>query len=1099
MLLIHFVNDPKGIVALLCDQPINQPFMKKSLLPDREKYACMYMRQSPQKQTKKNISLLFAFCLLFSINALAQSTRITGDVFSSSGEALIGVSVVVKGTQTGTQTDVNGKFSIDVNGPGSTLLFSYVGFLTKEVQVKNLTNIRVDLQSSGANDLKEVVVTGYGSQKRESITSAIASTSSKELDRVHGAATVSRALAGKLPGITFKASDGRPGSSASISIRGLGSPLFVIDGVQTDEGQFNNISPNDVESISILKDASAAIYGVRAANGVVVVTTKKGTGESRVTADAYLGWQNFYRFPEALSSSYDFAMFRNEAAINGNPTATPPYNASELEKFRTEADRDHRSFDWKKFIVDDNANRRQNFVNLNIQGGNEKVNYYVSASSIYQESTLGKEYQFQRQNLQSNITTKLATGLSVGIILNGRIETRDNPGVPNEDDYDQARYAELRNSPLERPYANDNPEYLNDIGHNNSNYAYLQNRWAGHRKDTWRIVTPTFKADYKIPGIKGLSLSGLYNYYFADRLMDNFEYTFKAYTYSPSANTYTWTGGSTNPYRQRITAKVFNTTSQLQLAYVNTFGKHNINATLVSERYTVKNLGVTVHSVPISNNLSLFYFPTMDQYDDTETNQARIGYALRFQYNYANKYYAEFAGRRDQSFLFAPGYRTGYFPGGSIGWRITEEKWLKNLLGGKTFINDVKLRGSYGSTGDDRDQNGNPITAQFTYLPGYNYKQPVAIIDGNAVITARDKGIASPIISWTRSTHTDIGLDFTLFDSHLSGAIDYFYRKRTGLLTARADVAIPTELGYTPSQENLNSDARYGQEFSLAYNNRIGEVSYNIGGNISYTRGKNLNVLQDAYNLGNSLDVYRNGTANRFQRIDWGYLVDGQFTSQEQINNYKVNIDGRGNASLLPGDLIYKDVNNDGRITDADQRPIGFGNGSPNINFGFTLGASYKNFTFNADFSGGAGYSYYQTNEAQVPFTNNGNLNVIFEDRWHHEDPLNPSSPWIPGKYPAIRYNNTGSGFSNFERNNNSFYGHNVFYIRARTIELSYSLPQTILSYAKIKKARFYVNGYNMLSFDNLKSLNIDPEATDSNGQQVSQTKVINVGVNLVF
>ncbi|MES2376021.1 MAG: TonB-dependent receptor [Bacteroidota bacterium] len=1073
--------------------------MKKSLLPDRERYACADMRQSPQKRATRNILLLFALCSLFSSTVFAQN-RITGDVFSSSGEALIGVSVLVKGTNTGTQTDVNGKFAINV-APGSTLVFSYVGFLTKEVAVKNLTTIRVDLQSSGATDLKEVVVTGYGSQKKESITSAISSTTSKELDRVHGAATVSRALAGKLPGITFKASDGRPGSSAAISIRGLGSPLFVIDGVQSDEGQFNNISPNDVESIAILKDGSAAIYGVRAANGVVVVTTKKGTGESRVTADAYIGLQNFYRFPNALNDSYEYAMFRNEAAFNANPAATLPYSATELDKFKTQADRDHRSFDWHKFIVDDNANRPQNFVNLNIQGGNDKVNYYVSASSIYQESTLGKEYQFQRQNLQSNITTKLATGLSVGLILNGRIEARDNPGVPNEDDYDQARYALLRNSPLERPYANDNPDYLNDIGHNNSNYAYLQNKWAGHRKDTWRIITPTFKVNYDIPGIKGLTLSGLYNYYFADNLMDNFEWTFKTYTYNPTADTYTWTGGSQNPYRQRKNNKVFNTTQQIQLAYANTFGKHTINAFLVNERYTIKNLNVTLHSVPISNNLPLFYFPTMDQYDDAESNQARIGYALRFQYNFANKYYAEFLGRRDQSYLFAPGYRTGYFPGGSVGWRITEEPWVKNLLGEKRILNDLKLRASYGITGDDRKPDGSLITPAFSYLPGYNYGtgQGIAVLDGNAIIVARDKGLASPVISWSKSLQSDIGFDFTMFDSHLSGVADYFYRKRTGLLANRTDIVIPSELGYVPSQENLNSDARFGGEFSLNYNNRIGEVSYNIGGNISYTRGETLFNFNPQF--ANSLDEYRNSTTNRYQNIQFGYLVEGQFTSQDQINNYKVNIDGRGNSTMLPGDLIYKDVNNDGKIDVADQRPIGFTNGTPIVNFGFTIGASYKNFTFNADFSGASGYGYYQTNEAQVPFTNNGNLNVIFRDRWHRENTSDPNAPWIPGKYPAIRYNTAAnaSGDSNFKFNQNSFYGHDVFYIRARTIELSYTLPQAVLSFAKIKKARFYVNGYNLISFDNLKSLNIDPEATDSNGQQVPQTKVVNLGVNLVF
>ncbi|MDB5111292.1 MAG: SusC/RagA family TonB-linked outer membrane protein [Mucilaginibacter sp.] len=1049
----------------------------------------------PCKAHSKKAAFIFSiiFCFLISVSAFAQTRhQVSGTVVGADGESLIGVTVKVKGTQIGISTDVNGKFSINAPNANGTLVVSYLSYETKEVPINGQSVLKVQLKPNNAS-LQEVVVTGYGSQKKESLTGAISSTTSKELDRVHAASTVSSALAGKIAGLTFKQSEGRPGASATIQIRNMGSPLFVIDGIQTDEGQFNNIAPNDVESISILKDGSAAIYGMRAANGVVVVTTKKGKGEGSINVDSYLGFQNFYRFPKAQTSSYQYMYYKAEA--NVNDAGTTPITQSELDKYKAGTDPGYKSYNWQKFIIDDNGNAPQNFFNMNFQGSSDKVNYYVSGSHIYQASNLGKEFNFQRTNIQSNINVKLSTGLSVRMEINGRVEDRENPGVPGGDDYDDERYALQRNTPLERPYANDNPNYLGDIVHNNTNYAFLNNKLSGHQSDVWRILNTKIAADYQIPGVKGLTLSGTYDYYYADRLLNNFEYTFKAYTYRPATDTYEVTGGSTNPYRQRIQAKVFNTTGQAILNYANSFGKSTIGATLVAERLTIKNISATVHSIPVSNNLPLIYFPTSDSYDDVQTEQARLGYVARLNYNYANKYYAEFAGRKDETYLFAPGKRTGYFPGGSIGWRITEEGPIKKLLGDKSFLNNLKFRASYGVLGDDRNPDGTSIVPTYAYLPGYNYNlNGVAILDGNAVTVARDKGVPIDNVSWTKSKITDIGADFSLFNNKLNGTIDYFYRKRTGLLGSLNNILLPSELGYALPQQNLNSDAQFGEELSLDYTNKIGKVGFNIGGNISYSRSETLQSYNPVFF--NSLDQYRNSTVNRYSRIDWGYIVSGQFTSQDQINNYPVNIDGKANKTLLPGDLIYKDLNNDGKIDANDQRPIGYGNGQPNINFGLSLGATYKGFDFHADFSGGSGFTWFQTNESQVPFTNNGNLNTIFEDRWHHANLYDVNSAWIPGYYPANRFNNTGlSDYSG----NSTFWGHNVFYLRARTLELGYSLPVSLLSKMKIKKARFYVNAYNMLSFDNLKKFGVDPESTQSNGQQVPQSKVTNIGVNLTF
>ncbi|WP_245447067.1 SusC/RagA family TonB-linked outer membrane protein [Mucilaginibacter celer] len=1052
--------------------------------------------QWPPSKWGPKVMLIAFFIMtgfLFSFSASAQNKlKVTGTVTDTTGAALTGVAVRVQGTQGGTTTDASGNFSINVADANATLVFTYIGYIAQEVPLNGKTSVRVRLRETNSS-LQEVVVTGYGSQKKASITGAISSVTSKDIDRVHAGSTVSTTLAGKIPGVTFRQSEGRPGASASIQIRNMGSPLYVIDGIQQDEGQFNNLAPNDVESIAVLKDASAAIYGVRAANGVVVVTTKKGNGDSRVNVDAYVGFQNWYRFPNVLTNSYDYMRYLADAQVNSNGSTS--ITQAELDKYKAGTEKGYQSFNWRDYVLKSNNNASQNSANVNFTGGTDKLNYYVSATNLFQNSQLGKEYKFNRSNIQSNVSLKVANGLKVSLDINGRIETRENPGVPGGDDYFLARFAVLRNTPLERPYANDNPNYLNKINNTESNYAFLNSKLSGLYHSDWRVLQTNFGAEYQVPGVKGLVVKGLYSYYIADYLLNNQEYTYKAYTYHPENDTYEVTGGSTNPWREREQRKEFAKTYQWQINYNNTFGKHTVGATFVSERIELQHLRNWIHASPVSNNLPLIYFPTADQYQDSDDKEARTGYIGRINYNYDNKYYLEASARRDASYLFAPDKRVGYFPGGSVGWRITQEGFMKKLLGDNSLLNDLKLRASYGLLGDDRN-----LISPYSYVPGYNYNAGTAIIGGNPLVTSRDKGIVTTNVSWLKSKIFDVGADFSLLNSHLNGTVDYFYRKRTGLLARKYDVILPAEVGFDLPQENLNSDAQFGEEISLNYNNRIGKVNYTVGGNFSYSRSKDLSQYKPIFN--NSLDKYRNSAANRYSHIDWGYQVIGQFTSQEQINNYKINNDGKGNTSLLPGDLMYKDQNGDGRIDQYDERPIGFGYGTqPNINFGFQLGLAYNGFDFHADFSGGAGYTWFQNYETRWAFQNNGNLNTIFTDRYHRADPFDINSPWIPGKYPANRYNPQFS-HSDYELNgqrNSTYWLHNVKYLRARTLELGYTIPTDLLKRVKIKRARFYVNAYNMFSWDNLKQYGVDPETTDDNGLQFPQSKVLNFGVNLTF
>ncbi|QHT69995.1 TonB-dependent receptor [Rhodocytophaga rosea] len=1020
------------------------------------------------------------------IYSTIKAISIRGKVTDEANMGLPGVNVLLKGTTNGTTTDAEGNYSLSAPDGDGTLVFSYIGYATQEVPVNNQTVINVVLLGD-VQSLQEVVVVGYGTQKRESLTGSIASISSKDLEQVK-ASTVSAALAGKIPGVSFRMPDGRPGASANIQIRNLGNPLYVIDGIQKDEGQFNNISPNDIESITVLKDASASVYGSRAANGVVIVTTKRGKAGSgnTVNVDAYYGWQNWSRFPETVNA-YEWMLGKADAEMNqfGRTDITP----AELEKWRAGTEKGYQSFDWYDFII--KANAPQSSINVNATGGSDRINYYLSVTRLDQSSVLGREFTFARTNIQSNVDAKISDRLKVGVQINGRIETRDQPGVPYADDYWMPRFALFRNRPTERPYANDNPNYPADIGHNESNWALLNKKISGYWREDWRVLQTNFTGEYQLP-LKGLTAKGTYSYYIADRLMNGHEYTYDAYTYNDQTDEYVRTGGSTNPWRERGTHKNLEHVLQGQLSYNNTFGKHTVGGTFVAERIQRRELDVWVHSVPKTNVLPILQFADMDTYNDSDFEQARVGYVGRFTYDYANKYFLELAGRQDASWKFAPEKRWGFFPSVSAGWRITEEPFFQGL--GLNVLNDLKIRASYGQLGDDDIQNG---FGAYDYIVGYNYPASTVVLDGTVISGARqNRAVPTTNISWFTSTMGDIGLDYAFFDSRISGSLDYFYRKRSGLFQTRYDVLVPSELGYTLPAENLRSDAQTGGEVSLAYTSKIREVQFNIGGNVSYSRNRNLASYKPRF--GNSWDNYRNSIEDRWSGTYWGYEVSGQFQSQEEINTYPVNIDGQGNKTLLPGDLIYNDVNNDGVINDYDQRPIGYPRDkNPTINFGINLSASWRGFDFRADFSGGTMYSYNQGWEMRWPFQNTGNLlSQFYEDRWHRADPFNMDSEWIPGKNPALRFND--GGHSNNSRNSD-WWLTNVRYLRMRTMEIGYSIPEALLSRVKIKRARIYVNTYNLFSIDNVSKLGVEPEIMDENGLQYPQNRLVNIGTNLSF
>lgn len=1070
---------------------------------------CFLKDRKYLKRLLSSLLLLFIFFLtspiIFAKSLLSEERiqEIKGKVIDeATGAAIEGATVNVKGKTHTVVTDINGEFSINVDEMKGTFIITHISFESIEMPFEGTGPFTIAMKSK-SNLSEEVVVVGYGTQKRKNITGSVSTVNAEDISRVQGGSTLSTTLAGKLPGVTFRMADGRPGGSANIQIRNMGNPLYVIDGVQQNQGQFNNLAAGDIESISFLKDASAAIYGMRAANGVVLVTTKKGklNGGSSINVNAKLGYQSLTRFFEPLNSSYDYMLFRAEALMNNvippdpNASGSNIISREELEKYRIGTDPNYRSFDWKDFIIKDNA--PLNEFNVSFTGGSDKITYYASLTNLYQTAVFGREYKFKRTNLQSNISAKVANGLKVSMDINGRIEGRHNPGVPEVDDYVQPLNAVIRNKPFQRPFANDNPKYLNDIGHNQTNWGYLNENLAGRFREDLRVIQTNFSADYQLPWVEGLTARVLYSYYYEDRLLNNHEYTFDAYTYFPATDTtaesYRRTGGSSNPWRERRQDKRINTTFQAQLSYAKNWGRHSFSGTVVSERLTTRNLDTWYRTNPTTNILTLMPFSEAYFYSDGDAATARAGTAVRLGYNYDSRYFLEFLGRRDLSYLFPPGSRVGYFPGGSIGWRITEEPFMRQLLGNNSIVDEIKFRASYGITGNDGG-NDNPIIAPFAYLEGYRYYQAPYLFNGVTVIGSIDRGAPTTNISWQKKEQLNLGLEFGLLQNRLIGEVEYFDFLTTGIPAPNAKVLIPEELGYALPQENLNKRSRKGMDFKLGYNDNLGALRYNVGGNISFSREKLDFVFSQRF--GNSIDRYFNTDAQgRYTGMQFGFLVEGQFQSQDEINNFPVDMDGQGNRTMLPGDLIFKDIDGDGIITNNDRRPIGWGTGQPNINFGFTLSLQYKNIDFAADFSGGSGYSWVPGETLTMPFWSDNNFNKVQSDRWHREDLYDVNSAWVPGKYPAFRFNNTAL------RNNvfSDFWNINVTYFRARTIELGYSLNKSFIERVKLGNARIYLNTYNLFSIDNVRKFNVDPEITVAGSKQYPQSRVINVGVNLTF
>jgi TonB-linked SusC/RagA family outer membrane protein len=1077
---------------------------------------CLLKKEFESRIRDHSIQFRFLFIAVLSLfcTAILAQNPVSGRVVSGDS-VLSNVTVQLKGVAgVATQTNATGDFSINAPGNG-TLVFSSVGFNTMEVKINNQSTLNVQLQSNNVQ-LTDVVVVGYSTQRKATVTGAVSSISSKDLVTTP-ANTTSGALVGKVQGITTRAPDSRPGRGVNIQIRNMGNPLFVIDGVPYTGGSttttafgfnqgsgqdvFNTLGLEDIESITILKDASASIYGLRAANGVVLVTTKKGKrGEApKINASGYWGFQNFTRYPKP-PSAYVHQLATVEAEQNANRDPNAVLTKAELEKWRLGTDSGYQSYDYFKIVTRPNV--PQKYISASATGGTNRSTYYISLSHLDQDALL-KDFTYQRTNVQANLNTQLANRLQLGAQVALRLEKSHNVGVPGLDDYFNPFLSILSMWPTEAPYANNNPKYINNTHNVNVNPATYTDEITGWIEELWHTMDFKINAQYDFPF--GLQAKAVLNYNYQNEDFDGMEFTYPAYIYNKSTGVYedralgaTIPYGNQNPWREKHKRNVISRYAQFTLNYNKQFGDHSIAAVAGYERSDYENAYFVVHTIPSNNYIPLMSFSEQDILTDQWAIEARAGYIGRVNYNYKQRYLLELLGRYDGSYLYQPDHRWGFFSGVSGGWRISQEKFFNRVK----LINELKLRVSYGETGSESGINA------FDYLPGYTYPSGNSVLDGVLVIGADPRGIPITKLSWVLNRTMNVGVDIALMNNKITAQFDVFERRRTGLPFGKYDVLLPSEVGYGLPNENLNKDATRGVEGIVNYNTRFGAVDFTASVNASYAR--TTSIYEYKQRFGNSYHEYRTSMQDRYTGITghgnnnaeraannaFGYTVIGRFQSQEEIDKYPVNIDGQGNRTMLPGDFIFKDYNGDNIINDLDRTAIGYPRGqNPFLSFGSMLSASYKGFSLSIVLAGAALQSFENASETKIMFQNNGTSpHYFFEDRWHRADPYDPNSAWIPGKYPAIRRGNTHINYQA-----NDFWLTNISYLRVRNIEVGYNIPKNIISRFGMASLRIYANGTNLFTFDNMKKWELDPEVTNGNGLVYPQQKLVTFGFNVSF
>ena len=1066
------------------------------------------------------LSLLLA--LWVSATAFAQFSGIVGTVTDGNGEPIIGASVVEKGQpQNGSITNIDGQFAIKVQA-GKTLVISYIGFVTQEVPASS--DMTVVLKEDDKT-LNEVVVIGYGVQKKSVVTAAIAKVSADDLEG-KTPVRVDNALKGLAAGVNVTSSSGQPGASPRVRVRGTGTinnsdPLYIVDGMPI-EGGIDFLNPSDIESIEVLKDAaSGAIYGARAANGVILVTTKKGkVGKPSINYNFSQGWQTAWRRRDVTSAT-DYAIMQNELRLNGGqaPIYADPYNLTDtngdpIQGFGT---------DWQDLVFNDNAPVQNHEVS--VSGASDKLNYYLSMGFYDQEGIVGGNYgqsNYQRLSLRSNniynvydasqernflnkldVTVNLAytrvksTGISEnsewGSILGSALYMSPiiAPTVTNKDLADQMHenYEVTQGYELQRDAAGNYYTIPGTFG----SYAEMNNPLAllnmNPSKNWSHKFVPKFSFDLQL----------------WDNLKYHFNYSVDLSFWGNSAATLSKYYHSGNAKGEHTSAsmswnKGCNWQVENTLTYDKTFGKHTIGVVLGqsamrnksdyvgAERWNIINLekpymsytnANVIYQVDDEGKLIGTPYAEYNGWGGPNVEHRLSSLFGRISYNYDEKYMLQATVRRDGSSRFGPENKYGTFPSVSVGWNIMNEKFMEQT---QDWLSNLKFRASWGKNGSDNIDN-------FLYtvenVMGNN------VLFGNPAIKqigSKASTTANPSIKWEESEQTDFGLDFGFFNQALTFTVDYYVKKTNGMLMT---MPIPSYVGESKPVGNVGDMENKGVEFELGYKWNISDARFAVKANATYTK----NTLKNLGNESGFIDYdgvqgFTGGSLARGSNgmpfpYFYGYKTNGVFQNYAEVNAYTNADGGLIQPAARPGDTRFVDINGDGQITSDDRTKIG--KGTPDWNFGLNFNADWKGFDFNMFFQGVAGADIFDaTYRTDVTA---GNYPTYMLNRWTGEGTSN--------KYPILRAgDNTNWQVSDLYIVDGS-------YLRLKNISLGYTLPRSLTRQISIERLRFFVMAENLVTWT--KYWGFDPEIS-SGGKSLGidkgvypQARIWTVGLNLTF